>query len=186
MAFRLQSSSTNDFVPFTMKFPQVTLCSVIVASCCLQGESLNGGTRQINPLSGNGWQAFEVISEGDTVNGYTMPGVFDGAHAWLPNPSDPSILRVLVNHELSDEDSTISQVDLRVENLKTKISDTSASVNFVIDAEQAYDRWHNALGVWTTTTSSDNTDFWWLCSGQAFAQDTYGTNRKFPLHFPLL
>lgn len=144
--------------------------------------ALDGGTLRVNTY--NGWKAFEVISQNDDPAGdgysHSMPSTFDGAGAWMV---DPSTLRIQVNHETSD--ASISEVDLDFVNLQNAIlnvinSGTTGGVSFVLSARQAYDRWSDNGGAsWTNTSSASNTSFYRFCSGQAFAPDTYGPDRGF-------
>jgi hypothetical protein len=148
----------------------------------ISAHALDGGALRLNTF--NGWKAFEVISRGDDPTGdgfaYSIPSGFDGAGAWLV---DPSILRVQVNHETSD--AAISEVDLDLAELKTAItnmisSGSTGGVSFVDSARQAYDRWSsNGGGSWIDTSSTSNTSFSRFCSGQAYAADTFGTDRGF-------
>lgn len=144
--------------------------------------ALNSAALRLNTF--NGFRAFEIITAGDDPSGdgyrYAMPGSFDGAGAWLV---DPDIVRVHVNHETGD--ASISEVNLDLVSLKTAISNminsgNTGGVAFVISARQAYDRWSADGGVsWTYTSNNSNTSFYRFCSGQAWAHNTYGTNRGF-------
>jgi hypothetical protein len=144
--------------------------------------ALNGAALRLNTF--NGFRAFEVITAGDDPGGdgyrYAMPGSFDGAGAWLV---DPNTVRILVNHETAD--ASISEVDLTLVGLQTAISNminrgNTDNVIFVISARQAYDRWSGDGGAsWTNTSNNSNTSFYRFCSGQAWAPNTYGTNRGF-------
>ncbi len=150
--------------------------------CVPDSLALDGGTLQINPL--NGWKAFEVISIGEDPAGdgfsWAMPAAFDGLGATL---SDPSTLRVQVNHEITS-DTTISEVNLNLANLKTAITNTISSgtpgVSFVNSARQAYDRWSSDGGAsWTNTSDISNTSFNRFCSGQSYLPNTFGAGRGF-------
>jgi len=171
LTFRLSFMTSNClllFVDFIVFIPSV--------------YALNDATLRLNTF--NGFQAFEVITAGDDPSGdgysYAMPSAFDGAGAWL---IDPNTMRVQVNHETFD--SSISEVDLNLASLQTAInnminSDNTGGVAFVISARQAYDRWSADGGAsWTNTSNNSNTSFYRFCSGQAWAPDTYGTNRGF-------
>ena len=143
------------------------------------------GTLRIDPS--NGWKAFELISEGDDPSDdgddYSMPGTFDGAGAYLV---DANTLRVLVNHETGD--ASVSEVDLALADLELAIErmiDTGAldGQTFVLGARQAYARWSDDGGAsWTDTRDASNTSFGRFCSGQAYAPDTFGSDRGFVDH----
>ena len=146
--------------------------------------ALDGGTLRVNPR--NGWSAFEVISTGDNPSGdgfsWSMPGTFDGLGAWMPNSST---MRLLVNHEISDSDGVISEVNLSLTSFQTAVSNTisggsTGGVTFVNSARQAYDRWSSNGGTsWTNTTDTSNTSFYRFCSGQSYNPDTFGAGRGF-------
>jgi hypothetical protein len=138
---------------------------------------LDGGTLRINPR--NDWKAFEVITvdNNPTVDGFdwSMPNAFDGLGAWL---SDDSILRLQVNHEISN--AAISEVNLDLASFKTAISNTINSGStgggrFVNSARLAYDRWSSDGGATFTNT----TDFSRFCSGQSYSPNTFGDGRGF-------
>jgi len=158
------------------------LCAALFAFCISPARALDGGTLRVTTY--NGWNAFEVISQGDDVPGdgfsYSMPATFDGAGAWFP---DTSTLRVQVNHE--NDDASISEVDLDLTSLETAIGSlisegTTGGVSFVLSARQAYDRWSsNGGSSWTNTSSVSNTNFARFCSAQAYAADTFGQDRGF-------
>lgn len=167
------------------KIDVVGACKGVVCFVLLffhsQVQALNGGDLRIIP--DNGWEAFEVISEGDTVpvgSSHSMQGNFDGLGAWLVEPNK---LRVLLNHET--EDASISEVDLDLSKLKNAISNmiqygNTGEEKFVVSARQAYNRWSGDLGsTWTATTDTTNTNFLRFCSGQAYAPNTFGQNRGF-------
>ncbi|WKD49137.1 hypothetical protein [Microbulbifer spongiae] len=152
---------------------------ILVAS---SASALDGGTLQVSTY--NGWQAFEVITQGDNPSGdgfgHSMPGIFDGAGAFLLNSST---IRIQVNHETGD--ASISEVDVDVANLQTAIynminAGNTGGVSFVVAARQAYDRWSsNGGSSWTNTSSASNTSFSRFCSSQAYAPNTFGENRGF-------
>ncbi len=144
--------------------------------------ALDGGTLRLSTY--NGWKAFEVISAGDDPAGdgysHSMLTHFDGAGAWLV---DPATLRVQLNHEVFD--TQISEVDIDLADLQTAIGNmisggTTGSVSFVVSARQAYGRWSDDGGsTFTPTSDTSNTSFNRFCSGQAYAPNTFGTDRGF-------
>ena len=148
--------------------------------------ALDGGTVRLNTF--NGWKAFEVITAGEDPSGdgfsHSMPTHFDGIGAWL---SDPSTLRLQINHEIGDPETTgvISEVNLDLADLQTVIDNmisggTTGGVSFVVSARQAYGAWSDDGGSsWTNTTDTSTTDFQRFCSGQSYAPDTFGVDRGF-------
>ena len=148
-------------------------------------QALDGGTVRVT--TSNSWRAFEVISQSDNPSGdgynYSMPSKFDGAGAWFV---DSSTLRIQVNHETGD--ASISDVDVDLANLQSSISNminsgSTGGVSFVESARQAYDRWSSNGGTsWAKTSDTSNTSFSRFCSGQAYAPDTFGTDRGFVDH----
>jgi len=145
-------------------------------------NALDGGTLRVNTY--NGWKAFEIISSGENPTGdgfnYSMPGTFDGSGAWMV---DANTLRVLVNHE--ETDAAISEVDLDFSAFKTAIDNvistgSTGGGTFVLSARQAYSRWSDDGGItFTNTSSMANTNFGAFCSGQAYAPNTFGSDRGF-------
>ena len=152
------------------------------AVCTASALALDGGTLRVNPR--NGWQAFEIITTGDdpTDDGFnwSMPGTYDGLGAWL---SDPSTLRILVNHETSD--ATISEVNLDLASFQSAIANaiadgTTEGIRFVDSARQAYDRWSSDGGLnWRATENTSSTTFFRFCSGQSYDPHTFGPDRGF-------
>ena len=148
-------------------------------------QALDGGTVRVT--TSNSWRAFEIISQSDNPSGdgynYSMPSKFDGAGAWFV---DSSTLRIQVNHETGD--ASISDVDVDLANLQSSISNminsgSTGGVSFVESARQAYDRWSSNGGTsWAKTSDTSNTSFSRFCSGQAYAPDTFGTDRGFVDH----
>lgn len=150
----------------------------------LQGaaSAIDGGTLLINHR--NGWQGFEVITEGDDPTGdgfaWSLLDDFDGIGARIV---DGTTLRLQVNHERFD--ATISEVNLGVEAFTTAISSTIATGStgggrFVDSARQAYRRWSDDGGAtWVNTSDTSNTNFFNFCSGQSYAPHTFGENRGF-------
>ena len=144
--------------------------------------ALDGGTLRLTTF--NGWQAFEVISQGEDPAGdgfsYAMLTTFDGAGAWLV---EPTILRLQVNHETTD--AAVSEVNIDLGSLKTAIQNvidtgTTGGVSFVQSARQAYDRWSSDAGAsWTSTSDTSTTTFSRFCSSQSYAPNTFGTDRGF-------
>jgi hypothetical protein len=162
------------------------LCAAVLSSRAPSVWALNGENPQIIPRSG--WASFEVITEGDDVpgdgNDYSMPGAYDGTGAFLLNGD--TLLRMLVNHEKGD--ASISEVDIDVGILKEAIinvigSDETQGVSFVVAARQAYDHWSRDGGsTWIDTSSTAETKFYDLCSGQSYEPNTFGSGRGFVDH----
>ncbi len=144
--------------------------------------AVDGGTLRVTTY--NGWEAFEVVTQGDDVPSdginYSMPGIFDGAGAWVV---DNDTLRIQVNHETGD--ASISEVNINLEKIQLAINNMISTgnvgdVTFVSSLRQAYDRWtSNSGSTWTNTSSTSNTSFLRLCSGQAYAPNTFGLDRGF-------
>ena len=146
-------------------------------------SALDGnGTLRISTT--NGWQAFEVISQGDNPPGddfdHAMPGTFDGIGAYMVYEDT---LRILSNHETGD--ASISEVNVDLASLQAAVANMIESgglggQSFVLSARQAYGRWSDDAGAtWTPTDSTANTAFSRFCSGQSYEADTFGTDRGF-------
>jgi autotransporter-associated beta strand protein len=159
----------------------LTAATLVGASCAAPTAfALDGGPLRVTPR--NGWKAFEVISVGNNPSGGFpaggMPGAFDGVGAWL---SDPSNLRLSVNHELTD--ATVSEVNLNLTNFRTAIGNmisggSTGGVTFVSSASQAYDSWING-GSPMPTSDNTTTAFQKFCSGQFHPANTFGPARGF-------
>ncbi len=130
-------------------------------------SALDGnGTLRISTT--NGWQAFEVISQGDNPPGddfdHAMPGTFDGIGAYMV---DEDTLRILSNHETGD--ASISEVNVDLASLQAAVANMIESgglggQSFVLSARQAYGRWSDDAGAtWTPTDSTANTAFSRFC-----------------------
>eukprot|EP00956_Cyclotella_meneghiniana_P030895 scaffold79385_cov20-Cyclotella_meneghiniana.AAC.1 len=59
-------------------------------------SALNGNGRRAF-VTYDGWKAFELVTQGDKLDGFEMPGNMDGIGAYLLEGGDE--IRVLVNHE---------------------------------------------------------------------------------------
>ena len=136
------------------------------------------GTLTVTPL--NNWKAVEIITGGDVVSGYALPGTFDGMGAWLSAPNE---LRIELNHETND--ASISEINLNLTNFKIAIDNTinnrAIGTTYVTSAQQAYTQWSANLGSsWTATTTNTSTSFNRFCSGQYYKPSTFGVaNRGF-------
>jgi hypothetical protein len=165
-----------------MTLRAISFLVFFIGLTCAPAWAINGGTLRMNPQ--NGWRAFEVISVGEDPAGdgytYAMPGSFDGIGAWSP---DADMLRINVNHELSD--AAVSEVNLNLANFQTAIrnvisSNSTGGVTFVNSAQQAYGRWTANGGTnWTTTTNTATTSFTTFCSSQSYKPNMYGADRGF-------
>jgi hypothetical protein len=135
----------------------------------------------------NGWDGFEIISQGDDPAGdgsdYAMPGVFDGIGARILG----STLRVQINHEISSGGAGVSEVLLDLASFRAAIGHVIANggsntggITFVTSARQAYDRWSPDGGTtWIPTSDGSSTSFSRFCSGQSYEPNTFGVGRGF-------
>mmetsp|Transcript_21630 Transcript_21630/g.60144 ORF Transcript_21630/g.60144 Transcript_21630/m.60144 type:complete len:785 (+) Transcript_21630:318-2672(+) len=146
----------------------------------------------IRPMEG--WEALEIISEGDNPTGWEIPDEMDGVGAFLvPRQSAAGdLLRVHVNHE-DDGEATISEINLNKGRLKEAISDILGSVDrgkndgydFVESARVAYDRWSSDGGSSWRNIGADIRDaedaggFCRFCSSQYYPANAFGKNRGF-------
>ena len=164
--------------------------------------AINGGESMIQTFYG--WKPIEIISQGDSraaadvVMGdeYHLPGVFDGAGAYLVEHEEEdvydegndhnqtSIIRIHVNHEMIP--ASISEVNVDKQRLMEAIDsmqfggDIGQSDNFVIDARLAYTRWTDDGGQnWHYDVQPESTMFCKFCSSQEYSPNTFGPNRGF-------
>ena len=70
-----------------------------------------------------GWKTLEIISASDVVNDYTLAGKWDGIGAYR---ASADTIYAYINHE-TGSNSTFSQVELNVTNLKNWIAAGTAN-----------------------------------------------------------
>jgi len=95
------------------------------------------------------WRATAVFTIGETLNGYTPPGILDGAGAY---ELDGSTVRVLVNHELLNGRGYAYDVEdgmggtFSLLGARLSYFDIDKSTLEVVDTGLAYDRIYDANG----------------------------------------
>ena len=63
--------------PLTFIAMTASICALLLILLLPAAEALNGNGRQ-SFSTYNGWKAFEVVTQGDSLNGYKVPGQMDG------------------------------------------------------------------------------------------------------------
>jgi len=151
-------------------------------------EALNGDTSKQSFNTFGFWQAFEVITKGDTHGSYRLPGRLDGIGAYLV---DSDHIRLLLNHEntpdsgfqLDCEESipaSVTEVLINKSSLQSAIKnmderDTTGGINFVDSFGLAYDTLIDENGM----QAFDFLSFAKFCSGQGYSPNTFAVDDGF-------
>lgn len=142
--------------------------------------ALNGDSSKLSLRGHQGWQTFEVITQGDkNGTGYTVPGEIDGIGAFLVGNDT---IRVLANHETgracdTENEATVTEVDLDVRRFQKAIANMIGKTNlggerqFVRRFRRAYDVIVDERGKEVTQLSKKLKLF---CSSQAYSPDSFG------------
>ena len=147
-------------------------------------HALNGDPSKLGLDTYLGWQAFEIITQGDTNGkGYTLPGELDGVGAYRVEDT----LRVLSNHETgracdTENTSVVTQIDLDLSRLQQAVlnmrntGDLGDERSFVRSFGLAWDVIIDENG---DEVSSLPSRFRLFCSSQAYGPDTFGPGEGF-------
>ena len=123
----------------------------------------------------DGWNVKSVFTVGETIHGYTPPGLLDGIGAMRLNNS---VVRVFANHELGDGAGYVYKLANGVELAGARISyfDLDARTHQIIDAGLAYDTIIDAAGRVVTSAGQINAGrgLARFCSGALFEAGQYG------------
>ena len=161
---------------------------VHISSLLWYCEALNGDTSKQSFNAFGYWQAFEVITKGDTQGSYRLPGKLDGIGAYLV---DSDRIRLLLNHEntpgpgnfLDCEDrvpASVTEVHINKASLQNAIKNmvergTTGGINFVDSFGLAYDTLIDENGM----QGFDFLSFAKFCSGQGYAPNTFAVDDGF-------
>ena len=136
-------------------------------------------TTQPSQVQGlNGYTVDPVFTVGDTIDGYTPPGILDGSGAY---ELDADTVRVLVNHEISVSSGGYaytleSGVSLR--GARVSYFDIDKATLEVVDSGLAYDTVYNRAGEEVTATTPLDTvlasGLDRFCSANLFQAGEYG------------
>ena len=156
------------------------------------------GTNTLEMSMLGGWNAFELVTQGDVIGEFSDPGygstasrgTYDGLGAYLSDGS----LSVYLNHETSS--AAISRVDLNLEDFRQAIDSTIDGgvtpfpTSFVTGIGYAYDRIYDAsynaisnpdpVASGTVAVGSyGNSNFSRFCSGTSYLVHSFGAGRGF-------
>jgi len=172
---------------------QLGFCGVVIFWLNTVGNprpalALNADPTKLTLATFGGWQAFEIISQGDTneQNGYVVPGELDGNGAYLLE-DDANTIRVLINHETGRacdtvNNATVTQVDLDRDIFRRALAQTLAmgaeslknnnnqEYKFVRSFGPAWDTFVDDTG---TVVQHPNPRFKLFCSSQAYGPQTF-------------
>ena len=95
----------------------------------------------------NGWTATTLFTVGETINGYTPPGILDGLGAY---ELDENTVRVLANHELRNQFGyayTIPGNGISLKGARISYFDIDKETREIVGAGPAYDTIYDANGI---------------------------------------
>jgi len=153
-------------------------------------DALNGDPAKLTLDTHDGWNAFEVVTQGDTNNdsSYTLPGEIDGIGAYLVPQDDDnsnSLLRILMNHETRracdpDTEASVTELNLDLPAFHRALASMMIGGNdslgendrsFVSDFRRAYD---TIVDVDGNEVTALNRTLRLFCSSQAYGPESFG------------
>ncbi|KAL7521998.1 hypothetical protein ACHAWX_007140 [Stephanocyclus meneghinianus] len=161
-----------------------SICTLLLILLLPAAEALNGNGRQ-SFSTYNGWKAFEVVTQGDSLNGYKVPGQMDGIGAYLIEGGTDA--RVLLNHEApydcdTKSNAAVSELILSkaaflsaIRNIIT--TGSTQGVNFVTSIGLAYNSYRTKDG--TLVNNFGGNAFKWFCSGKVHKPEAFGPRTGF-------
>lgn len=167
----------------------ISLASAIFSPAGVSAQTTAGA--YLNGLGG--YQYNPQFTVGETVNGYTPPGILDGIGAVEGSEIGlgDNTVRLLVNHELSDGDGyayTLENGFTVGGGARISYFDIDKTTRQVVDSGLAFDSLYDRNG--TLITSTDQFEFGRVsldrfCSGAAFGRHAFGAGIGFedPIYF---
>jgi hypothetical protein len=185
---------------YYLKFRLIARTGLIcTAVFCASPALAIDGTDPIQMSTFNGWDAFELVTQGNNISTISDSGYgatasrtkYDGLGSYL----DGNTLSIFVNHE-SSSDAAISRVDVDLNTFRQAINSTIDGgvtpfpTSFVTGMGYAYNTifdggYHaisNPAPVATGTVAVGlygNANFSRFCSGTSYMPESFGTNRGF-------
>jgi len=175
--------------PMSLPFVVASLLLQLLVPTIEVVQALNGDPSKLGLDTYLGWQAFEVITQGDTnLQGYTVPGELDGVGAYLL-PDDANTLRVLSNHETgracdTNNTSVVTQIDVDLSRLQQAVlnmrtnGDLGGERSFVRSFGLAWDVIVNETGQ-QVAALPESPRLLLFCSSQTYGPDTFGPGEGF-------
>eukprot|EP00804_Cyclotella_cryptica_P000220 CCRYP_016193-RA/>CCRYP_016193-RA protein AED:0.08 eAED:0.08 QI:176/1/1/1/0.93/0.81/16/2046/995 len=161
-----------------------TFALLLLLSLPSAALALNGSGRQ-SFTTYNGWKAFEVVTQGDSLNGYKLPGQMDGIGAYLMEGG--ADIRVLLNHEApydcdTKNNAAVSELILSKDAFLAAIRNiintgSTQGVNFVTSVGLAYNSYRTKDG--TLVNKFAGNAFKWFCSGKVHKPAVFGSGTGF-------
>lgn len=142
-------ASARKFFESCMPVSIKTLLSLVVVSAALAGFSTSQASGQPMVLGEDGWEASEILTIGETINGYTPVGILDGIGAYKLNRRT---VRVLVNHELPQNQGYAYDVSdgmggtFSMKGARVSYFDIDRNTMEIVDGGLAYDTIYDANG----------------------------------------
>lgn len=132
---------------------KTTFKSLLTATLFLAGTQVWAQEEQVNGL--NGWSTQSIFTIGNDVDGYYPPGIPDGMGAKMIGDD---MMRLYVNHELSDDDGYIYGLTSGATMTGARVSyfDINTDNFMVMDAGLAYETMYDRTGALVTMASQIN------------------------------
>ncbi len=132
-----------------------------------------GEDPMVRPVA-DGWASTPIWTVGESIAGYTPPGIPDGMSAYRARGN--GVMSVFVNHELRPEQGYPYRLANGTELTGARISrfDVHTNTLKVIDAELAYDRIYDVDGEEVVDASQVGGGLGRLCSGRGVSAGEYG------------
>lgn len=176
-------ASVRKFLMNVESIGNKTFMSIAIAVMSLIGLSASQAIGQPMVEGKDDWEATEILTIGETINGYTPAGILDGIGAYKLNRDT---VRVLVNHELPQEQGYAYDVS---DGLGGTFQMTGARVSFfdidedtmeIVDGGLAYDTIYDANGNVASDTSflaNNFAGFTRFCSSRLSEPEQFGRGK---------
>ncbi|MEQ9696049.1 choice-of-anchor I family protein [Shimia sp. SDUM112013] len=157
----------------------VTATNGIVAAAIAIDDAESA--QQVNMMvAEEGWHTAPILTIGGQLeNGYTPVGIMDGIGA-IAHPTDDSLVRIYVNHELTGNDGSEFEVDgMTLNGARVSYFDIDKNTLSIVDGGQAIQAIYNAAGERATSADDFAIDggngLTRLCSAQMVEAEQFGT-----------
>ncbi len=173
----------------TAKLSVLLLAGLLAVPAAAQDIAFTAGPRSFDtdaapqivgdtPATSQGWTPNPLWTVGETINGYTPPGIPDGIGAIR----EGGIVRLFVNHELQDSQGYAYDLanGLTLTGSRVSFFDVDPKTREIVDAGLAYDRVIDRYGNDVTAAQQINEGtnpiegFDRLCSSGLFTAGEYG------------
>ncbi len=157
-----------------------TFLGIAIAVMSLIGLSTSQAIGQPMVDGQDDWEANEILTIGETINGYTPVGILDGIGAYKLNHDT---VRVLVNHEIPQDQGYAYDVNnglggtFQMTGARVSFFDIDKDTMEIVDGGLAYDTIYDANGNIASNTSflSNNfKGFTRFCSSRLSEREQFG------------